>query len=123
MAVPIRVAGVCFLQRDGVAYALRGNLKIMPLDRTKEGIAGADGVHGYREIPVVPSIEAEVTSASISVKALQSVIDSTIRAECADGKVYLLSNAWFSGAAELDAAEGKVTVKFEGLRCTEIAPT
>jgi hypothetical protein len=123
MAVPIRIAGVAFLQRDGVAYALRGSLKIMPLDRTKEGIAGADGVHGYREVPVVPFIEAQVTAASFAVKGLQGVTDSTIRAETADGKVYLLSNAWFAGAAEYEAQEGSVTVRFEGLRCIEINPS
>ena len=121
MAEPIRIAGVAYLQRDGIAYQLRGGLKIQPLSLVKEGIAGQDGVHGYKETPVVPSIEAEITVGSISIKTLQTVRDSTIRAECSDGKVYLLRSAWFAGEAAHDAAEGKVTVKFEGLECLELS--
>lgn len=120
MANPIRVAGVAFLQRDGLAYQLRGALRIQPLTRTKEGLAGQDGVHGYKEMPAVPYIEAEITIGSVSVKALQGISDSTVRAECANGKVYILRSAWFAGEAAYDAAEGKVTVRFEGLECLEI---
>ena len=121
MADPIRIAGVAYLQRDGIAYQLRGALKIQPLSRMKEGIAGQDGVHGYKETPMVPSIEAEISVGGLSLKSLQGVSNSTIRAECANGKVYLLRSAWFAGEAGYDAAEGKVTVKFEGLECLELS--
>lgn len=120
MAAPIRVAGVATLVRDGLPYALRGSLKIQPLDRIKEGIAGQDGVHGFKETPTVPYIECEITPNSVSIKALQGVTDSTIQVDCADGRTFVLRGAWYAGTPDYDAAEGKITVKFEGLECKEI---
>ena len=121
MAVPGRIAGVAFLKNNGVQYALRGGLEIQPLLFTKEGVAGQDGVHGYKEMPVVPHIKAEVTPTGISIKAIEAITNATITAECADGRTYVLRNAWHKGEASYDAAEGKVTFTFEGLDCREIA--
>ncbi len=115
-----RIAGVCFFKRDGVQYSLRGSFSVEPLSFTKEGIAGVDGVHGYKETAKVPSIEGEITDRGLlSIKDLEDVRDSTITAELANGKVYVLRNAWFAGDAKLDAVDGKVTVKFEGVECRE----
>lgn len=117
----IRVAGTCFLKRDGIQYSLMGSLVIQPLSVEREGVTGMDGIHGYSEKSVVPYIEAEVTKTpELSVAALSGVTDSTITAECADGTVYVLRNAWFAGVAELDGGDGKVTLKFEGLACNEL---
>jgi hypothetical protein len=117
----VRVAGTCFLKRDGVQYSLMGSLTIQPLSLEREGVSGLDGIHGFSERSVVPYIEAEITKTpELSLSTLEGVTDSTITAECADGTVYVLRNAWFAGLAELDAGEGKVTVKFEGLACNEI---
>ena len=116
-----RIAGTAFVKRDGVQYALKGALTIQPLDTSREGVAGTDGIHGFKEVAVVPYIEVEVTKTpELSLKALQGVTDSTVTAECADGTVYALRNAWFSGLAELDGVEGQVTLRFEGLSCMEI---
>lgn len=120
MAAPIRSAGVAYLKRDGVPYDLRGSLTIQPLSTQKEGVAGLDGVHGYKETPVVPYISAEITPNGALLKAMQTVTNATITAECADGTVYVLRGAWFSGLAERNAGEGTVTLKFEGMSCQEM---
>lgn len=117
-----RIAGTCYLKRDGVQYALRGQLTISPLSVTREGIAGLDRVHGYRESPRVPYIEASVTKTrELSLKALEGVTGSTVTAECADGTVYVLSQAWQAGDLDLNAGEGEVTIRFEGMDCKEMA--
>ena len=117
----IRVAGTCFVKRDGVQYSLKGSLTIQPLSVERTGVTGMDGIHGYSETPVVPFIELEVTKTpDLSVKAFEGVTDSTITAELADGTVYVLRNAWFSGQLSVDGGEGKVKLKFEGLACNEI---
>lgn len=118
-----KIAGTCYLKRDGVQYALRGQLTINPLSIMREGIAGLDGVHGFKETPRVPFIEAQVTKTpDLRLKGLEGVREATITAECADGSVYVLTEAWHAGEAALDAAEGQVTLRFEGVSCREVSP-
>lgn len=115
-----RIAGVCYLKVDGTQYALRGGLTVSPDDVEREGVAGMDGVHGYKETPRVPSIQADLTDTNgLSLSTLLAITDATITAELATGKVYVLRNAWTKGGHELDAGEGQVSVTFEGLKCEE----
>lgn len=116
-----RIAGIAYVKRDGVQYALKGNFTIGPLSRKKEGVAGMDGVHGYKETIVIPYMAGTVSDlGGLSVKGLQNITDSTITAELANGKVYVLRNAWYAGEGEINAAEGEVGVRFEGLEMKEI---
>ncbi len=115
-----KIAGVCYLKVDGTQYALRGSLTVSPDDIEREGVAGQDGVHGYKETPRVPSISADISdSEGLSLEALRNITDATVTAELATGKVYVLRNAWTKAAHELDTAEGQVSVTFEGMKCEE----
>lgn len=119
-----RIAGTAYLKRDGLQYALRGTLTISPLRVTRSGVAGLDGVHGFKEEARVPYIEAEVTKdETLSLKALEGVTDSTVTAECGDGTVYVLASAWQAGDLDFNAAEGSVSIRFEGMSCAEVLPT
>lgn len=116
-----RIAGVCYLKVDGTQYALRGGLTVSTDALEREGVAGMDGVHGYIERPRVPFISGDLTDTSgLSLEALQSITDATVTAELANGKTYLLRNAWTAEARELNAADGQVSVRFEGLQGGEI---
>ena len=116
-----KIAGVCYLKVDGAQYALRGSLKVSPDDIEREGIAGQDGVHGYKETPRVPSISGDISDkGGLSLEALRNITDATVTAELANGKVYTLRNAWTKAAHELDTAKGQVSVTFEGMKCEEI---
>ncbi len=116
-----RIAGVCFFRVGATQMRLRANLKVQALDTSKTGIAGMDSVHGFKEEPVVPSIEAQITDlAQLSIKAFQQITDETITAELANGKVYLLRDAWYAGVPDTDAGNGTIEMKFEGLSCEEI---
>ena len=115
------VSGVCYLKVDGTQYALRGSLTISTDMVEREGVAGMDGVHGYIERPRVPFISADVTdSAGLSLEALQAITDATVTAELKNGKVYLLRNAWTAEARELNAADGQISVRFEGMKGEEV---
>ena len=117
-----RVAGVAYLKVSGQQYPLRGNLQVSPSRVERTGIAGQDGVHGYSELPRVPFIVGDVTlDPALSMEALEATVDATVTAELANGKVYVLSNAWCKAALELNTTEGMVNVRFEGLDCDELS--
>jgi hypothetical protein len=116
-----RVAGVAYIRVDGAQYALRGSLTIQIDGEEREGIAGQDGVHGYIERPVVPTITCDVSDiGGLSLQSLAAMRNVTVQAELANGKKYLLRNAWTSVPRELNAADGQVTVTWEGMRGEEL---
>ena len=88
----------------------------------RTGIAGQDGVHGFSEMPAIPAIEFDVSMrGEISAEDFQLMDDETVMAEMANGTVYTLRNAWKAGAAEHNAAEGTMRVRFEGMDIQEFA--
>src|SRR3954468_9978767 len=99
VACPNRIAGIAWLRVDGQQYALRGNLTISPDMFEREGIAGMDGVHGYKETPRVPFISADISDiGGMSLQALRSYCNSTVTAELGTGKTYILRNAYTAAA-------------------------
>ncbi|MBK8159128.1 MAG: phage tail tube protein [Rhodospirillaceae bacterium] len=118
-----RVAGVAFIKVDGEQYALRGNLTVNIDAFTRTGVAGQDGVHGYTEAPQVPFISGDISdSAGLPLQDIAKITDSTVVAELANGKSYILRNAWAAESRELNAAEGTISVRFEGMQGEEIKP-
>ncbi len=116
-----RIAGVCYLKVDGTQYALRGSLTVSTDRYEREGVAGMDAVHGFIERPRVPSISADITDmGGLSLEGLRGIEDATVTAELANGKTYLLRNAWVADALELNAADGQVSVVFQGLKGEEV---
>jgi hypothetical protein len=116
-----RIAGVAYVFADGRQYPLRGNLTISIDMLEREGVAGQDAVHGFVEHPRVPWIEGDFSDiANLSLKALEAMCDVTITAELANGKAYILRNAWTSTAREFNAADGQATVRWEGMASEEL---
>ena len=109
-----RIAGVCFISVGGDQLELAGKI-LCSLDKTeKEGLAGLSGVAGYKETPRVPFIDIEVfVPAGFPMKKLDED-ELVITANLANGMNGVLSQAWVAGAKELDGAEGKMNLKFEG---------
>ena len=116
-----RVAGIAYLKVNGAQYPLRGNFTVSPSRVERNGIAGQDGVHGYSEMPRVPYISGDVTlDPALSREALEAVRDATVTAELANGRVYVLRDAWCRSALELNTGDGQVNVRFEGFDCDEL---
>jgi hypothetical protein len=120
---PSRIAGVAFLRVDGQQYALKGNLSIAIDPFSREGIAGMDGVHGYKETPLVPHITFDISdTGGLSMQQLRAYCNSTVTAELGNGKTYLLRGAWTAAVMELNAVDGQITVQFQGLAGEEVMP-
>jgi hypothetical protein len=116
-----RIAGVAYVYVDGRQYPLRGNLTVSVDTIEREGIPGQDGIHGYIERPRVPWIEGDFSDIGrLSLAAIQRMTDVTVTAELANGKQYVLRNAWTSTAREFNAADGQATVRFEGMAAEEL---
>lgn len=119
--MPKPIAGTAFLKVNGNQFQLRGDLNISIAGVEREGIAGLDGIHGPKEMPRVPFIEATLSDSSgLSLEDIMAIQDTTVTAELINGKVYILRNAWVATAIELDGGEGSFKVKFEGLSGEEI---
>jgi hypothetical protein len=118
-----RIAGIAFLKVDGDLYPLRGNFTVSPSPIERAGIAGQDYVHGFSELPRVPYIEGDVSTVpELSVEDVGNIINATVTAELANGKNYVLKEAWSRAAFELNTREGQFRVRFEGTSCEEINP-
>lgn len=116
-----RFAGIAYVKVDGVQYDLRGSFTVSPSSTKRDGIAGQDGVHGFKEEPRVPFIKGDLsTTAGLSIKQLDAMTNSTVTANLANGKSYVLRGAWTVSAHEIDTGEGKVAVEWQGLSCDEI---
>ena len=116
-----RIGGVLTLTIDGVQYPVRGSLKVSPSSVKRDGVAGQDAVHGYTETPVVPGIEGEISTKNVvSLKDLEAITNSTVQADLANGRSYVLQQAWTEAAFEIDSAEGKFGLKLQGITCDEV---
>jgi len=117
-----RIAGIAFMKVDGALYPLRGNFTVSPSALERTGIAGQDYVHGYSELPRVPYIEGDVSlDPALSMETVEAATNVTVTAELANGKVYVLREAWCKSALELNTREGQARVRFEGISCDEIS--
>lgn len=119
----LAIGGTAYVKQDGNQFLLRGNLKIQPLNLQSEMVVGQDSVHGYKQVPLAPSIELDVSDIDgLSIADLQQVTGgATITAELKNGKIYVLSDAVYIGPAELDGTDGKITLKFSGTSMQEIS--
>lgn len=116
-----RIAGIAFLKVDGEQFPLRGSFTITPSVIERAGIAGQDYIHGYSELPRVPSIEGDVsTIPELSIEAFEAMTNVTVTAELANNSVYVLREGWCVAALAINARDGMVRVKFEGISCDEI---
>ncbi len=120
MANAHRRAGLLYVRIDGTQYDARGNWTYNVGAPKREAIVGADGVHGYREMPQTPYIEGEVTdSRTLDLDALVRLEDVTVTLELANGKTVVLRNAWYAADGTVGTEQGNVQIRFEGLSAEE----
>lgn len=116
-----RVGGIVFFKIDGTQFSAKGNWSYNIGVPKKEMIAGADSVHGFKEVPQVPFIEGTVTDNSdLDLEALQKSRDVTCTLELANGKVISIEEAVFASDGNGSSEEGEIEVRMEGVRGSEL---
>ena len=110
-----RLAGIATLTVDGKNYLLRGELTYSVSNVMRETIVGQDRVHGYSEKPHSGFVSATLSdSAGLSVADFNAMSNVTVVAELANGKTVVGRNMWSIDAQEVDTAEGKISIRWEG---------
>ena len=121
MAGRNRVGGLIALKINGDLEKAKGNFTYNLGAPKRDGVIGADVVHGYKEVVQIPFIEGEITDhRGMSLEALLLTDEATITLELANGKVIALREAWYAGEGTGNTEEGNVAVRFEGLSAEEI---
>lgn len=116
-----RRAGIIFFKVDGTQYDAKGNFTYNLGQSKREGILGADGVHGYKETPQQSFIEGEITDRSdLDLAALVKLDGVTVTLELGNGKVVTLRDAWFAAEGTGNSEEGNIQVRFEGMSGEEV---
>jgi hypothetical protein len=122
MAANRRVGGLLFVKVNGQLLQAKGAFDYNFGVDKKEAVVGADGVHGFMQKPQVPFVEGSITdSDELDVQTLFETRDATVTLELANGKVFVLEEAWFAGDGQGNTEEGEISVRFEGIRGREIA--
>lgn len=109
-----RVGGIIFLKIDGNQQSAKGNFTYNLGAPMREAVVGADRVHGYKETPQVAFVEGEITdNADLDLQTLVQTDDATVTLELANGKVFVLSHAWYANEGTGNTEEGNIPVRFE----------
>lgn len=116
-----RVGGIIEFSVNGNRYNVKGNWTYNPGSNKREAVVGADGIHGYKEMPQVAFIEGEVTdTGDLDLVGLTNIVDATAVLGLANGKSFVLQEAWFAGEGTGNTEEGNVSARFEGIRGIEL---
>lgn len=114
------LAGIVSLTIDGTSYLVAGDAKYQVSSRKRETLVGQDSVHGFSEMPRAGKISMTLRDrAGLSVTAVAAIVASTIVLELANGKTIVGSNMWNVEDQEVDTADGKVDIVFEGASVQE----
>lgn len=112
-----RIAGTAFFTIDRTSYLARGDFSYSCALVTRESVGGIDGVHGYNEKPHVPFIEGTLTnSGGLDVRALNSLTDTTVQLQLANGKTVVGRDMWSIDSNDVGVDDGKVKFRVEGLQ-------
>ncbi len=110
-----RLAGVATLTVDGVIYSLEGSFKYSPALVKRETVSGQDAVHGYKEMPVAPFVSGSFRdSQGLTVADFNAMTNVTVSVQLANGKLIIGRNMWTVDALEVDTADAKFDVRWEG---------
>lgn len=116
-----RKGGMIEVQVAGVTMDAKGSFKYNLGRPMREAILGSTAVQGYKETPQVPFIEGEVTDrGTLDLAALVDSQGVTVTLRLANGKIVVLSDAWYAGDGVGNTDEGNIAFRFEGMRAEEI---
>lgn len=114
--------GIIVVRANGVQLRAKGDWTYNDGTPMREAVVGSDSVHGFKEAPRVAFIQGAITDVGdVDVRALKRMTGATITLDLANGKTFVLSDAWFAGEGDVSTGEGEIAVRFEGVSGEELA--
>lgn len=121
------IAGVINFSAKGRVFSLEASAKVSPLMLKKEKLVGLTGVAGHKVEPRVPWIEVTIfTTEDFDVQELadmQGLDDDVVQLDARNKWSYGLNGAILAGDVDIDVAEGKADLRFEGDKSFTQAPS
>ncbi|WP_085118842.1 phage tail tube protein [Serratia proteamaculans] len=115
-----RLAGTAYVTVDGVTVMVAGQFKYRAGKVERSTVVGMDGVHGYKEKPLIPFIGYQARdSGSTSIAKINDSTNVTIVVELANGKTIIGGNMWSVDTQDVDSEEATFDCKWEGGSVTE----
>lgn len=122
MAGQKRVGGLISLKIDGNQFNAKGNFTYNLGRAKREGVIGAEAVHGFKEAPQLAFVEGEITdNDGLDLATLLDATDVVVTLQLGTGKVIVLNHAWFAGDGTGNTEEGNIAIRFEADSGQEIA--
>lgn len=117
----MRRSGIIFIKVDGEIYDAVGAFSYNLGQPKREALLGADGVHGFKELPTVPFIEGELRDRKdLDLAKLLNTVDATVTLELANDKVIVLRSAFQTNEGTVGTEEANIPIRFEGLSAEEV---
>lgn len=111
-----RVAGIVFVKVDGQQIKVKANVTCNAGLPKREAVVGHDGTHGFKETPQVAFIEGEQTDQkTLDLKKYLQIDGATVTAQLANGKTFVLRQAWNASEGSVGSEEASLPFRFEGL--------
>ncbi len=116
------IAGILEISLNGKNLNAVGNFTLNLGQRKREFLTGPDRIHGYSEMPQVPSISGEIRDgdALSATNDILKMTGATIIATVANGKQYMFENAAYTGDGNIETEEGKIQFEAGAMSATEI---
>ena len=119
-----RVAGFLKLKVNGVLKQGKGEFEYNLGQPKRTPVLNADGtVAGFKEEAQAPFIKGKITDASdFDVVELLNLVDATATLDLANGKTFVLQEAFYSGEGTINTGESEIEYEMTGTRAEEILP-
>ncbi|PCJ13801.1 MAG: phage tail protein [Gammaproteobacteria bacterium] len=116
-----RIAGIFYVKIDGILQSAKGNFTYNLGAPKRSAVVGTHKVHGFKEEVQVAFLEGEFTDSSeLDLEKLVTLEGVDPSVELANGKVFVLRNAWYAGEGTVNTDEANVDVRFEADKGEEI---
>ena len=110
------IGGACTLYIEGTLYSSVGEFTGTVNNVTREEVLDSSGNVYFTESPVVSTVSGDILlTETMKASTIINMVEGTVQVQLRSGKTILLSNAFFSGDASVDAKEGKLSVEFKGV--------
>jgi len=109
------IGGIIEVRIDGAPVQAKGDFKYAPSFTKKTSVIGSDGTSGFSTQHSIGYIEGEITDhKDMELSGITEIVDATVTLGLANGKMFILRGAAYTGDGSVSTGEGNIAVRFEG---------